>query len=228
MKQLCLLLVTGLLSLSQLAGQGAGFGPKWEIQRNQFGVKAGLNISTIRLADVADAENRTGGSFALVARLPLGDMIALQPEFAYSTKGAVVDYQLENVFSGEVSYNLSYFELPIILQIRLGKIFQIEGGAYASILLNADFDYDGTFTSGFGELSDSALNELDYGAVGGVSFYLKRLALSLRYYYGLQTLPQEDYAETFLQDGQNGVIQIGGTVYFGGEAKRRGRRGRRR
>jgi hypothetical protein len=64
----------------------------------QFGVNAGLNISTLSGSDVSDAKSKAGVHFGAFYKIPVSNGIAVQTEASYSMEGAKEgssDYKLE-------------------------------------------------------------------------------------------------------------------------------------
>lgn len=52
-----------------------------------FGVKGGLNLTTMNSRNFSDNNGRTGYHLGLLVEIPLGNRFSLQPEILYSTQG---------------------------------------------------------------------------------------------------------------------------------------------
>src|SRR5690606_33411063 len=78
-------------------------------ESNSFGIKGGVNFSNLYTEDVDDRNLLFGFNAGLVAVLPFGEFLAIQPEILFSGKGAELKYN--NAFvEGKAKFRLNYIE----------------------------------------------------------------------------------------------------------------------
>ena len=99
----------------------------------QFGVKGGVNFSTLKDEFGKDNDHRTGYHAGLLAHIPIGNNFAFQPEVVYSTQGA----ELAN---GRKHY-LDYISLPLMAQYTIKDRFRIQTGPQVSYLTKSGVKY---------------------------------------------------------------------------------------
>ncbi|MDR1500459.1 MAG: PorT family protein [Tannerellaceae bacterium] len=191
MKQERLIILTLLMAAVSfaLSAQGRRLAPK--TVKTTFGVKAGLNLSSISNAgDDVDFSAGMKGDFMLGVTAnfhfgsrdegsPVGTgMFGLQPELLYSRQGFA--------YGGE-AVNFDYIALPVMAKLYVSKGFNIEAGPRLAYLLGASPST--TVIEG----SQIAVGELKGGIDLGVAFgaeYETTLGLTLgaRYNLGLSDM----------------------------------------
>lgn len=201
LKQLTYALTLGLMTFSLQA----------QNQESTFGIKGGLNFSNFFTENVDDENLRTGLHFGLFSRSPLvGEVLFLQMELGYSGKGAKIEGR-----NGEAELGLGYLELPVLASISLGDLLFIEGGAYASYLLDAKVSGETTGGSSFSDdISTDNFKEFDYGLAVGVNTHLSPLVIGVRYYYGLQNIIENDFANFSGIEARNSTFQVYAALEF--------------
>jgi len=177
----------------------------------QFGVKGGLNISTITGEDVSSFDSRTCMHFGVVMELPISDKFSFQPELLYSCQGAdysedfsSIDATSKSVLATyEGTVKLDYLNIPLLAKFYVSEGFSLEIGPQVGFLLSAKDEYDWN-----GDIGEDDIKEyvkgLDIGAVIGIGYKLEGgLNFGGRYNLGL-TDANDGY-----EDGtyKNGVIQ---------------------
>lgn len=178
----------------------------------KFGFKGGVNFSNLYTQNVTDNNVLTGFNIGLFAKVPVTNFFAIQPEFIYTTKGAMLTYN--NYFvNGTAKYNLNYIEIPILAVINLTHNFSIHAGPYISFLTNGKvvnnsstniFDFEKS-------INNDDYNRVDYGLAGGAAVDIDNFNIGVRYNYGLQKVGKEkNYNGTYytFPDGKNSVISL--------------------
>lgn len=159
---------------------------------------------------------KTGVHFGVFGKIPLADMVAIQPEVIYSNVGSKVTYggsDLENFLGiepGEVRFNLNYIQVPVALAVNIGPL-NVHAGPYLSYLISAnvkDLKTSDLDPSDINELDTDDFNRIDYGLVGGVAFDVQNVTIGARYNYGLQEVGKSDFAGTLTNDSKNSVAQL--------------------
>ena len=122
------MLAVSLLS-DKSPAQGTGF---------DIGVTGGVNFATVSGDDVEDAKNLTGFMAGLSLVYPVTPMFAIQPEVAYSRKGAKGEEAGERF-----EIRLGYIDVPIMAKLMLGP-WPMQGtpalyfSAYAAFNISCD------------------------------------------------------------------------------------------
>ena len=167
-------------------------------------LKIGIGISQFNTADNSPKVRFHAG---LAPTFPISDEFYIKPEIALSLKGSNNVYH-GNYFDGDVTYRLGYLEFPIVVGFKPAEKIAFEFGGYGAFLLESNFDFDGTFLSGYGTFGQGELNTTDYGMVGGLVLSGRRVKIGLRYYYGFQEVASSATARTFLGTATNQTIQL--------------------
>jgi hypothetical protein len=161
-------------------------------QRSQFGIKGGVNISTIKW-DVPNTsfDNRIGFHVGLLDHIHLSRQWAIQPEIQYSTEGVK-----QAVNSGEYTWKTDYVNIPVMIQYMFDNGFRLEAGPQLGLMVSSD-DNDDIFKStnvgvGFG------LNYLTHSGVG----------IGGRYILGLSKINESIAAEAKSRNFQLGLFYM--------------------
>ncbi len=156
----------------------------------QFGVRGGLNLSTLTLdPEDEDAEfsfkpDLVAGVFFVAAReAPLG----LQVEALYSRRGSNV----EDV--SVASFNFDYFEVPVLARIRAasydtGQLYLLAGPSFGVNLLKAEREDTDD------EIDDvkEFLKSNDVAIMLGLGVDFGRIVIDGRYMQGLVNINEDD------------------------------------
>lgn len=187
MKKNRLIVLTLLLSMLTFVSYGQGKVTRPPILKSSFGLKAGVNLSTITKGqsniDFSPGMN-TGFHVGAVVNLHFGyqnegspvgtGLFGIQPELLYSMQGFAVD--------GD-KVNFSYISLPVMAKFYVAQGFNIEVGPYFSYLISAS--PGSTVISGT-QIDISGLKDgLDVGAGVGLGYETKTgLTVGARYNIG--------------------------------------------
>jgi hypothetical protein len=178
----------------------------------RFGLKGGINFSTLNFQNVDNTKMRTGFNAGLFAKLPLTNYLAVQPELYYTTKGAEVTYN--NTFvNGTAGFHFNYIEVPLLLVLNITQNFNVHAGPYAAFLINGKvknesnvnlFDFEEN-------LNTDDYNTFEAGLAIGAGIDLKAVSLGARYNHGLTNVGKErtfsGTSYTF-PDAKNGVLTL--------------------
>jgi hypothetical protein len=124
MKKICLLalgITSTIFSFSQSA---------------KLGVKAGLNISSLKIEDFDNTDSRLGLHAGLLAHIHLAPSWAVQPELVYSAEGGKVDFG----GGSEATYKNDYVNIPVMLQYMFDNGFRIEAGPQLGLLVSSKIE----------------------------------------------------------------------------------------
>ena len=98
----------------------------------KFGLKAGVNVATLRQDDVS-YDSRIGLHVGGLAHIHLAPQWALQPEVVYSQEGAELN---------DVKLKLDYINIPLMLQYMFNNGFRIEAGPQLGLMVNSKAEDD--------------------------------------------------------------------------------------
>jgi hypothetical protein len=172
----------------------------------QVAVKAGVNFSNMlfeedenSLEDLAKngAVKFTAG---IVFILPIGDVVALQPELLFVQKGAESTYKLlGQEVTNKLTYN--YFDIPFLLRFSLGDTYgeglgiYFNGGVYAGYAINGKSETATPLGTTETDLTFDAADDqrrLDFGLAAGGGLTIGNLFFDLRYVHGINNLLDDD------------------------------------
>jgi hypothetical protein len=175
-------------------------------QEVKFGVKAGLNMSSIQGGYYSGAI-KPGFHIGGLAEIKLNDKFAIQPELLYSLKGS--DYNaglgLFGINLGLDKINLSYVDLPIIVKYFPIEHLSVEAGPNVSFLTSAK-----SVGSSSVDVKDN-YNTVDYGMNIGAGYELKQgILFQLRYNLGLSDISKTATGATKYSEKNTGFqVSVG-------------------
>lgn len=175
-------------------------------QTTTFGVRGGLNVSTIAgdpWSDITDESKSPRVSFNLGinALHQLNDKMGIQAELFYSGEGFTFSGNADSYF--KYSYKLNYLSLPVFFKYNFTNHFYVMGGPQFSYLLSAkekDERYGGTL-----DVSEN-LNKFGVGVVPVVGYDLNKFSFNIRYYVGLTRLNADAYSSESLRSEVLSVV----------------------
>lgn len=150
-----------------------------------FGVKAGVNASTLSVEDNSGLSTSTiwGAVGGVFVGKNLNDKLSLQVEGLFSQRGAK-----DTTNPSDVKIRLTYFDVPVL--VRLGSTttsathFHVFTGPQLSLKLKAE-GIDDVFGT---EDLDEEVEAMDVGWTLGAGVERNRLSLDARYTFGLKNI----------------------------------------
>lgn len=185
-----------------------------QAQAQYLGLKGGFTASNLNFDEVNDRNMRLGYHFGAFVNIPLGDVLAFQPEVNFTTKGATAEYDVL-FFNGEYSFNMSYVDVPLMGVLRLGRSAELHFGPYIGFLAGTSFSTEGDFGDGEQELDRDDFKSMDYGLAAGLALNFNALQLGARYHYGLQSIADSDGARIALGDARHSYLQVYAAIRLG-------------
>jgi len=164
-----------------------------------FGLKAGINVSSLSGAD--GTKSKIGPYGGIFMNAPLAESFSIQPELLYNSKGAKEDG------SGDVSINMDYISVPVMFQYNATPQFYLEAGPEFSFLISSK-------AKGGGESLDlkDEMNSFDLGVGLGAGYYfVPNFGLTVRYVAGFTDVVKDNSDDAV----KNNVFQIGLAYKFG-------------
>ncbi len=167
-----------------------------------LGIKGGANMTKIDGKSFKDSYNLNyyaGGYLELA----LSQHFGIQPEVLFSQTTSKTANDFNDIYedfpigNGE-KVKLNYLNIPILANIKLGKVLWIQAGPQYSILMNKD--------NTLVENGKDAFKNGDFSAVGGLWLQLPiGLSVSARYVIGLSNI--NDLGDK--HEWKNQAIQLG-------------------
>ena len=185
----------------------------------QFGLKAGLNVSDINNgASGTDMKAKTGLYVGVTATIPVSDEFSVQPELIYNQLGAKTNLYDFGGIIGNVSTTtkLDYISLPVMLQYNFASNFYLELGPEFSYMVSAKQGLSTSIISPSTDINMDYLNRLNVGAGFGAGYNLnKNIGISARYTFGLTGLGKNgNVTDYFLDSAKNNNLQVGVNFKF--------------
>jgi hypothetical protein len=165
----------------------------------QFGIKAGLNLTTINFSGLYSSTPGWKSSFdaGMIAAVPLSENFFIQPELMYSGQG------FEQSVAGQSGlYELGYLNLPILFKYQHESGLFAETGPQIGFLLHAD-----TEIAGISSNTKDAYQSTDFSWVFGFGYRFTKTGLGIdaRYNLGLTNISKNTPGETL----KNNAFQFG-------------------
>ena len=157
-----------------------------ELKTMQFGVKGGLNLSSLNASDGSSSDMIAGFNVGVFDKLPVSSFLAIQPEFYITTKGASVTYN--NLFvDGTAKFNLTYLEVPLLCVVNVTKLLNVQFGPYVAYLIDGKvknvaninlFNFEQN-------MNVNDYNRIDAGLVLGAGLDVGAITMGARYNLGM-------------------------------------------
>ena len=164
-----------------------------------FGLRAGLNVSTIRPdgdVDLADRSAKLGFVGGVFAEVPVGSVVSIQPEVLYTQKGVNRDAPNEDV-------SVDYIEVPVLVKAGLPVSDLLDVDVFAGPALAFKLGNDD-------EASTVRYNSTNLGVVLGAGVASGPFGVDARYTFSVQ-----DATEGELNDFRHHVVSLTGVYRFG-------------
>jgi opacity protein-like surface antigen len=154
-------------------------------QQTRFGVKGGLNLSTVVGGDVDNTKTLVGFHVGGFAEINIVEKFFIQPELLFSAQGTKVD----GGFGGDADFKLNYLNIPVLAKYYIvDNKFSVEAGPQLGVLLSAKVEDE--------DIKDFT-RSVDFGFNIGAGYnFTDNLAVGLRYTIGLSPLTDEDVDNT--------------------------------
>jgi len=164
--------------LAAIAVMAFGFA---NAQQTRFGIKGGLNMSTVVGGDVDNTKSLVGFHVGGFAEIHVVEKFFIQPELLFSTQGTKFD----GPFGEDYDTKLNYLNIPVLAKYYIvDKKFSVEAGPQLGILLSAKVD---------GEDIKDFTRSVDLGFNIGAGYnFTDNLSIGLRYTLGLSPLSDKD------------------------------------
>ncbi len=187
-------------------------------QEARFGLKGGLNLSSMTVEGADDSNLLPGFHAGAFARVMATDLIGLQPEVLFSTRGYKAVYNESflgyPVADGTTKLNLDYIDVPLHVVFSIAEDFNFHVGPYFGFLVNADAVTDAEVldfinVDDVSEIDREEFNTVDMGVSGGLGFTFDPVTVGFNYSLGLNRVAKESEAmDALIGDAKNNNIQV--------------------
>ncbi|MDP3679851.1 MAG: porin family protein [Flavobacterium sp.] len=164
-----------------------------------FGVKGGLNISTITNADVdgVNTKSLVGFHVGFFGEFMISNKFAIQPEVLYSAQGTELEFE---GISGDLK--LDYITIPVMAKYYVADAFSLELGPQIGFLVSAKAKSGGESEDVKDDLKSTDVS-LNFGAGYDIT---PNFMIGVRYSLGLTRLQDEIFPGE--DESKNSVFQI--------------------
>lgn len=171
----------------------------------QFGVKGGINFSTLQMEDITikdtdgndlydlvTGESVTGYQAGVMARVNVA-MFFVQPELYFNTTGGLVQQVVQGGENKQLNVKFNRVDIPLLVGLKLGPA-RINAGPVGSAMISSVNEL-----KGISQDLESLTGGLTWGFQAGVGADLfKKLAIDLRYEGALS-----QYGDSFTVNGSD-------------------------
>jgi len=151
-------------------------------QKVHFGIKAGMNASSLNYEGNQDMQSKIGFNAGLLAHIHTGNEFwAFQPEVYYSSEGAKSKSNSDN------KRDLGYINVPVLIQYMFNNGFRLEAGPQVGFLMSAKNKDGGNSTDIKNDLNSAVFSiplGLGYLTTTGLGF-------DARYNFGISNIYKE-------------------------------------
>lgn len=193
----------------------------------QFGLKAGMNVSSLsKDASMSDTKSKIGFNAGVFMNAPLAESFSIQPELLYSQMGNKATVTTTSTVGANTittkttgSTDLDYVTLPVMFQYKATPNFYLEAGPEFGLMVSGKSKGDRTVTTTNGgastEVSSSStldikddLNTFNFGVGIGAGYYFTpNVGLTARYVAGVTDIAKDRPSGS--DAVRNNVFQVG-------------------
>jgi Outer membrane protein beta-barrel domain len=163
-----------------------------------LGIKGGLNIYNIHNSNSSSYDTKPGFNLGLIGHIHLAKQVALQPEAFFSLQGA--KYTTLGI---ETKVNLSYINVPVLLQYMFDNGFRLQAGPQVGFLIHAESKTSNTNVSIMNNLK-----KVDFALSAGLGYVHtpSGFGIDARYNFGLSNINKSSSNKSTNQGFQLGVF----------------------
>lgn len=186
------LLVTTVLILTGILTVNA----QSNTEKIDFGLRGGLNFSTVSGNDFDDPGWMTSFYGGLVAEAPVMERFSVQAEAFYSGQGFSLGRN-----PNDIDFQVAYIQVPLLAKFYLIKGLNVHVGPQFGFKVNEEFNF--TTTDIGGDFETDAVKGFDFGLTAGVEYkFDSGFFVQARYSHGFSEVIKNT-------DVKNSVISTG-------------------
>lgn len=153
-----------------------------------FGLKGGLNLSTLSFSETHDrsSSGRTAFHVGVVAEIPITEKFSVQPELLYSAEGGKYVIGGSTSVPNNLEEKIDYLNLPVMAKYYLVDGFAVEAGPQLGYLVSGK-TYEMFLVEGKGKINEKdAHHAFAFGLGAGISYeFPVGIFIATRYHIGL-------------------------------------------
>lgn len=148
-------------------------------QSTHFGIKGGMNASSLNFEGNSDMQTKIGFNAGVLAHIHTGNEFwAFQPEAYYSSEGA------KSKSNSNVSTTLGYINVPVLVQYMFNNGFRLEAGPQVGFLMSAKNKINDNST----DIKDN-LKSAVFSIPAGIGYLTSTgLGFDARYNFGISNI----------------------------------------
>ncbi|MEJ8757099.1 porin family protein [Pontibacter sp. H259] len=162
----------------------------------QLGIKGGATYSTFKGQNGKDYDYRLGYAGGLFYQQHINDLIGIQIEALYTSRGAKIEKVATSGVKTEDKFRMNYVDVPLLLHVSAGGLF-FDLGPQASFAAKARRISEVTSADG-NTTTSSSVNitdhpyAIDLGYAAGIGYRgASNIGLEVRYTGGLKDIDDE-------------------------------------
>lgn len=167
-----------------------------QAQTTAFGIKAGVNASSIKITNGEDYDSKAGAHVGVLAHIHCSRNFAVQPEIVYSAQGGK---------DGDFKFRMNYINVPVLAQYMFDNGFRLQTGPQLGFLTSAktklgDVEID---------VKDDVKSTDFSWAFGAGYLFPQGIGIDARYNLGINNVSENPDFESM-----NRVFQVGLFYHF--------------
>lgn len=172
----------------------------------QFGIKGGMNVSSLSKDAALSEQNSKIGFYAgAFVNVPVAESFSVQPEVIYNNLGSKVK-QTNALGTFEYARHFDYISVPVMFQYNATPEFYLEAGPQASFLVSTRHKAKAGNTSISNEVNKDNYNTFDFGLGLGAGYYFtKNIGITARYVAGFTDIYKNNSGDAV----KNNNFQVG-------------------
>lgn len=172
----------------------------------QFGIKGGMNVSSISDDGYDDTKSKVGYYGGVFVNIPASESFSIQPEVIYNNLGSEV--KLGNSYSQKL--NLNYITVPVMFQYKATPQFYLEAGPEFGFLVSSDSKTTWNNSTSTAELDKDNFNNFNMGVGLGAGFDItKNVGINARYVAGFSDVTKPSSDPSTNAKNKNNTFQVG-------------------
>ena len=179
----------------------------------QFGIKGGMNVSSISDDGYDDTKSKVGYYGGVFVNVPLAESLSLQPELIYNNLGSEVKNSatiLGTTYNYNRKLNLNYLTVPVMFQYKATPQFYLEAGPEFGFLVSAKSTTTTNNSSSTTELKKDDFNNFNLGMGLGLGFDItKNFGINARYVAGFSDVTKPASDPSTNAKNKNNTFQVG-------------------
>ena len=158
----------------------------------QFGLKGGMNVSSISADGWDDSKAKIGFYGGLFMNAPLAENFSIQPEVLYNNLGSKTETTVAGTKYSS-TLNLDYIAVPVMFQYNATPQFYLEAGPEFGFLVNSSAKTTAGNNSNTTNIDTDYFNKFNMGIGLGAGFNItNKLGINARYVAGLNDITDND------------------------------------